>query len=213
MACVSFSIILPSLWPYLESFEADENFLAFVLFIYSFGEFVGAIVWGYIYNATSMKFSLYSCILTGFAGSIIYSLGGYFPGYGKWLVALGRLLQGLWTGGQQTVEQAYISEWIDKNQNLALIANIGASAVIGFTVGPLVGLGGRYTNFSIGWFYVDEYTSAGYFQAIITILMALLTFYYFEEIPREFRKSLNIDDEDEDVVLIGSISAKEILKK
>lgn len=212
MACVSFSIILPSLWPYLEMFDADENFLAFVLFIYSFGEFIGAIAWGYIYNASSMKFSLYSCILTGLIGSLLYSIGGYFPGYGKWLVALGRLLQGLWTGGQQTVEQAYISECIDKKENLGLIANIGAAAVIGFTVGPIVGLGGRYTNFSIGWFYVDEYTSCGYFQAIITILMFVLTAYYFEEIPREYRKSLDHEEDDDEDDLIGSVSAKEILK-
>lgn len=60
LACVSFSIILPSLWPYLQHFGVDENFLALVLGIYSFGEFVGAIIWGYIYNATSMKMSIYS---------------------------------------------------------------------------------------------------------------------------------------------------------
>lgn len=192
-------------------FDADENFLAFVLFIYSFGEFFGAIGWGYVYNASSMKFSLYSCIFTGLIGSLLYSIGGYFPGYGKWLVALGRLLQGLWTGGQQTVEQAYISECIDKKENLGLIANIGAAAVIGFTIGPIVGLAGRYTSFSIGPFYVNEYTSCGYFQAIITILMFVLTAYYFQEIPREYRKSLDNEEENE-ADLIGSVSAKEILK-
>lgn len=159
LACISFSIVLPSLWPYLERFEADENFLALVLAIYSIGEFFGAIIWGYIYNASSMKFSLYTCIFTGFAGSILYSMGGYFLPWGKWLVFLGRFVQGLWTGGQQAVEQAYISECIDKNQNLAMIADLGASAVLGFVLGPIVGLVGRFTRFEIGSFYVDEYTS------------------------------------------------------
>jgi MFS family permease len=110
LACASFSIVLPSLWPYLQRFDADETFLASVLAIYSIGEFLGSIAWGYIYNASSMKFSLYTCIFSGFLGSILYSLGGYFVPWGKWLVFAGRFIQGLWTGGQQAIEQAYITE-------------------------------------------------------------------------------------------------------
>jgi len=99
LACVSFSIVLPSLWPYLETFNQNENFLALVLAMYSIGEFLGSIIWGYIYDATSMRFSLVSCILTGFLGSIFYAFGDYFS-HGHWLVLVGRFIQGLWTGGQ-----------------------------------------------------------------------------------------------------------------
>ena len=203
--------MLPSLWPYLQRLNGDENFLALAVFIYSLGEFVGSIVWGYVYNSTSMKFSLLSWIFTGFAGSAVYSLGGYFPNFGKWLIILGRMLQGIWTGAQQTVNQAYISEWVDQSKNLDLIVNLGASVVIGFTVGPIVGLAAKYTNFTIGWFYVDEYTSAGYYQSIITLIMIAIVANLFEEIPRKYRRSLSRDNKD-DFVLDGSISAKEILK-
>lgn len=110
LACASFSIVLPSLWPYLQRFEADETFLASVLAIFSIGEFLGSITWGYIYNSHSMRFSLYTCISAGLLGSILYSLGGYFTPWGKWLVFAGRFIQGLWTGGQQAIEQAYITE-------------------------------------------------------------------------------------------------------
>lgn len=203
LACVSFSIVLPSLWPYLQRFDADENFLAAVLAIYSIGEFLGAIAWGYIYNASSMKFSLYTCIGTGLAGSILYSLGGYFIPGGKWLVFVGRFIQGLWTGGQQAIEQAYISECIEKQKNLSMIADLGSAAVLGFVLGPVVGLVGRFINFNIGSFYVDEYTSCGYFQAIFTIIMFLSTWIVFTEIPREYRVCLNAEtseeEEDEDL--------------
>jgi ceroid-lipofuscinosis MFS transporter 7 len=215
LACASFSIVLPSLWPYLQTFEADENFLASVLAIYSIGEFFGAIMWGYIYNASSMKFSLYSCIICGFIGSILYSMGGYFIPWGKWLVFAGRFIQGLWTGGQQAIEQAYITECIDKNQNLSMIADLGASAVLGFVLGPIIGLLGRFVNFNIGSFYVDEYTSSGYFQAIFTIVMFLGTMFLFTEIPREWRRGLQEDDEDdnEEDVSIETESANAILKQ
>jgi MFS transporter, ceroid-lipofuscinosis neuronal protein 7 len=198
LACVSFSIVLPSLWPYLQRFEADETFLAMVLAVYSIGELLGAILWGYIYNASSMKFSLYSCIVTGFIGSILYSMGGYFIPWGKWLVFLGRFIQGLWTGGQQAIEQAYITECIDKNQNLSMIADLGASAVLGFVLGPVVGLIGGFINFRVGSFYIDQYVSCGYFQAIFTIIMFLGTLFLFEEIPRKWRRGLQEDVDQED---------------
>ena len=103
LACVSFSIVLPSLWPYLETFKQNENFLAFVLAMYSIGEFIGSLLWGYIYDRVSMRTSLWTCIVTGFVGSLLYALGMYFS-WGHWLVLIGRFIQGLWTGGQQAVE-------------------------------------------------------------------------------------------------------------
>jgi MFS family permease len=208
LACASFSIVLPSLWPYLQRFDADETFLASVLAIYSIGEFLGSIAWGYIYNASSMKFSLYTCIFAGFLGSILYSLGGYFVPWGKWLVFAGRFIQGLWTGGQQAIEQAYITECIDKNDNLGMIADLGASAVLGFVLGPILGLLGGYINFSIGSFYVDEYTSCGYFQAIFTIIMFLGTLFLFNEIPREYRRGLQ-EEEDESEDMDESVDVTE----
>ncbi|CAI2363709.1 unnamed protein product [Moneuplotes crassus] len=198
LACVSFSIVLPSLWPYLQRFGADENFLAMVLAIYSIGEFLGSIIWGYVHNASSMKFSLYTCIGAGFVGSLLYSFGGYFIGWGKWLVFLGRFIQGLWTGGQQTIEQAYITECIDKDENLNMIADLGASAVLGFILGPVIGLICGFINFRVGSFYVDEHTSNGYFQAIFTIIMFLGTIFLFTEIPREYRRGLQDEEEDEE---------------
>jgi hypothetical protein len=48
-------------------------------------------------------------------------------------------MQGLWTGAQQAIEQAYISDCISKDKNFSMIADIGASAVLGFTLGPIFG--------------------------------------------------------------------------
>ena len=36
-------------------FEADETFLAFVVAVFSVGEFVGSIISGYVFNYFSMK--------------------------------------------------------------------------------------------------------------------------------------------------------------
>eukprot|EP00340_Litonotus_pictus_P002924 CAMPEP_0170513590 /NCGR_PEP_ID=MMETSP0209-20121228/104_1 /TAXON_ID=665100 ORGANISM="Litonotus pictus, Strain P1" /NCGR_SAMPLE_ID=MMETSP0209 /ASSEMBLY_ACC=CAM_ASM_000301 /LENGTH=242 /DNA_ID=CAMNT_0010797343 /DNA_START=1 /DNA_END=725 /DNA_ORIENTATION=+ len=159
LACVSFSIVLPTLWPYLLRFGCDETFLASVLAIYSIGEFFGAIIWGYVYNKFSATTSLYSAIFLGFLGSVLYSAGGYFIPEGKWLVFAGRFVQGLWTGAQQAVEQAYITEAVEKQDSLALRADIGAASVLGFVLGPVVGLFGRLFFNHLPQTIFDEYTS------------------------------------------------------
>ena len=79
-----------------------------------------------------------------------------------------------------------------------MIADLGAAAVLGFVLGPIIGLIGGYINFSIGGFYVDEYTSCGYFQALFTILMFLGTFFLFSEIPRTYRRGIQAEEEQED---------------
>ena len=55
----------------------------------------------------------------------------------------------MWTGAQQTVEQAYISECIDKDRNLGMISELGAVAVMGFILGPIIGYGSSLLNFTV----------------------------------------------------------------
>ena len=149
-ACVSFSIIMPSLAPYLERCGAgDPTFLAWVVCVYSLGEMVGSLMFGGMYNRAVVwdrvkgpRVVLCVVILSGIvgeqilrgmkrgcggrrrhrrrrqltdcnylfksrAGSVLYLLGDILSMPN--LVFWGRALQGLWTGGQQSVEQAYLA--------------------------------------------------------------------------------------------------------
>jgi hypothetical protein len=49
-ACVSFSIVMPSIYIYILKHGGSDNFFATVLFIYSLGELVGALAFGYMHN-------------------------------------------------------------------------------------------------------------------------------------------------------------------
>lgn len=138
-ACVSFSIIMPSLAPYLERCGAgDPTFLAWVVCVYSLGEMVGSLMFGAMYNRAVVwdrvkgpRVVLCVVIFSGIvgerdgsalmttnlavdltlnrtsAGSVLYLLGDILSMPN--LVFWGRALQGLWTGGQQSVEQAYLA--------------------------------------------------------------------------------------------------------
>lgn len=100
-ACVSFSIVMPSLWPYIDRHEGSEYIFACALFIYSLGELLGALVFGYMHNYYKSATCLNSCIIVGLIGSILYFIADYFGGiFALILICSARFLQGLWTGGQ-----------------------------------------------------------------------------------------------------------------
>lgn len=64
-----------------------------------------------------------------------------------------------------------------------MIADLGASAVLGFVLGPMVGLVCTVMNTS----YMDQYSACGYLQAVFTIIMFIGSVFFFTEIPRNLR--------------------------
>ena len=52
-SCTAFSIVLPSLAPYLDRMGAQPIFLSYTIAVFSFGEMVGAIFFGWLYNVFS----------------------------------------------------------------------------------------------------------------------------------------------------------------
>ena len=113
-SCVSFSIILPSLQPYLSRNGASSYFYGSTVAIYSVGEMVGAMLFGKVYERMTVhyesgaKTTLLMTIMFGMVGSAFYVLGDVVSSPN--MIFLGRALQGLWTGGKQVVEQTYLSE-------------------------------------------------------------------------------------------------------
>jgi len=68
-----------------------------------------------------------------------------------------------------------------------MIADLGSAAVLGFVLGPLVGLLATVVDFRIGSFEITPYSACGYLQAIFTVFMLIASLVYFKEIPRKDR--------------------------
>jgi hypothetical protein len=116
LACASFSIAMPSLSPYILEMGVPLAFLPWVVSIYSLGEMLGSVAIGYLYEyATSSgykagrgpRFTLMLCMILGIIGSFLYVVAGWVENknVAKSCLGAATLLQGIWTGGQQTVEQ------------------------------------------------------------------------------------------------------------
>jgi MFS family permease len=127
LACASFSIVMPSLAPYLFQIGAPLSFLPWVVSSYSIGEMIGSATIGLFYeHATKTcqvegrgpRISLLLCSGLGIIGSAMYAVAGWIEDHtiAQHCVLFGRFVQGTWTGGQQAVEQG-------KGNTMAVFSN------------------------------------------------------------------------------------------
>lgn len=116
LACASFSIVMPTLAPYVLDVGAPLSFLPWVVSSYSVGEMVGSVALGAFYEhavkncrvaGRGPRLSLAVSISLGIAGSAGYAAAGWVGGgwAARACLVAARFVQGLWTGGQQAIEQ------------------------------------------------------------------------------------------------------------
>ncbi len=116
LACASFSIVMPSLTPYLLDIGASISFLPWVVSSYSVGEMFGSVAIGHYYEYATKTYttigrgprmSMLLCIGLGVIGSALYAAAAWIDDttIAKYCILGARLIQGIWTGGQQAVEQ------------------------------------------------------------------------------------------------------------
>ena len=79
-ACVSFSIVMPSLFLYLDSMGATASFYALVVAAYSFGEAIGSIALGSLSNSFGIRHTLLLCTMLSFTGACLYGLAATAAG-------------------------------------------------------------------------------------------------------------------------------------
>ena len=110
------------------------------------GELFGALILGPMHNTLGTKFTLLLSVALGVVGSFLYGTAGFVPNI-SWLdddiapyfVLFGRLLQGIWTGGEQAVETAYIGENVNEKDRTKLLSTLSTFATMGFVLGPAIG--------------------------------------------------------------------------
>jgi MFS transporter, ceroid-lipofuscinosis neuronal protein 7 len=140
LSCVSFAVVMPSLWPYLSTMHAEKPFLARVVAAYSLGEAVGAVAFGAA-SAASTRAAMVAATALGAAGAAAY-VGAPLapPAAGARAVLLGRALQGAWTGGAQAVQQSHLAKVLPADQLTQVTVLLNAYACLGFVFGPFFGL-------------------------------------------------------------------------
>jgi DHA1 family tetracycline resistance protein-like MFS transporter len=196
---LGFSLILPQLAYYAESFGASQVITGFLVASYAAAQLIGAPLLG----RQSDRFGRRPVLLLSVAGTITgFLLLGFAPALGHYLAPrlgfqsantliiailfFSRILAGL-TGGNITVAQAYIADVTDEQNRAKGLGLIGAAFGLGFIIGPAAG------GILSQWGYsVPAFTAAGIaalnFVAIFFLLPESLTPERREEISQ--RKQL-----------------------
>eukprot|EP00956_Cyclotella_meneghiniana_P026408 scaffold57012_cov63-Cyclotella_meneghiniana.AAC.1 len=155
LSCASFSIIQPSLAPYLLQTGIPESFLPWVLFSYSIGGMIGAPAVGLLYQYASQMFEM--------------------EGRGAKICLLGT-----WKGGQQTVEQAYLSVAVEPSFKVEYTATLGTCAVLGAMTGPCIGVLLSQIDTSIYGLPINADNAPGFMILVATFISFVQTLLFFD---------------------------------
>ncbi|OMJ88724.1 hypothetical protein SteCoe_9266 [Stentor coeruleus] len=187
-SCASYALILPSLWSYLIEGTYHDSLVAQVLTAFSIGEVIGALGFGFLRDRISTRSALLSTLFCGLIGTSLTIYASMIGESYKIPLIIGRMLQGVWNGGEQAVEQSYISEIVSDISKLSAISEIGIAGVCGYTLGPVIGVAISFLDMNVHQkFSADEYWSIGVFLFIINLTMILINWFSFQEIPIAMR--------------------------
>lgn len=150
--CAGFSIVLPTVWPFLREMQASTSFLAPVVAAYSVGEGLG----GWVVGALYLKFPAHPKVLLQ-AGMFLGFLAAMFftaaPLFGKdaapWVVLVARFFSGFDNGGRQTIEQTFISQFVPAKSQTMASSRLSSFAVTGIMLGPAFGAPLQAVHFQI----------------------------------------------------------------
>ena len=191
MACISFSVVMPSLWLYLHKMGSNHAFYAGVVSSYSIGEAAGSLMFGSLSNSFGTRRTLLLCCIVSCTGAVSYAMAFFvYTDVSAWaapfFVLLGRLLQGTGSGGQQAVEQAYLSIAVTTAQRTEYTGKLSTFACSGFICGPaLAAVVGALPAFRLGSLVFDCFTIQGWSCAVMNVLMYLLYFVFEEVTPAD----------------------------
>ena len=148
---LGFSLILPLLPYYAESYGASATLVGLLVAAYAAAQLIGAPLLGRLSDRIGRKpvllFSVAgTCVgflMLGFADPIGRGLAGLIApqAVNEFILAIlffSRILDGL-TGGNITVAQAYITDVTDEQNRAKGLGMIGAAFGLGFIIGPAVG--------------------------------------------------------------------------
>jgi len=172
---LGFSLILPLLPYYAETFQASEFVTGLLIASYALMQLIGAPILGRLSDRYGRRPVLLVSVFGTFLGFILLGFANAL-----WMLFAARILDGL-TGGNLSVAQAYISDVTDAKNRAKGLGLVGAAFGVGFIIGPVTG--GLLSQFG---YNVPAFVAAG-----LSILNFILIYLWLpESLTEEKRKQM-----------------------
>ena len=130
---LGFSLILPLLPYYAETFHASEFVTGLLIASYALMQLIGAPILGRLSDRFGRRPILLISVFGTFLGFMLLGFANAL-----WILFAARILDGI-TGGNLSVAQAYISDVTDAKNRAKGLGLIGAAFGLGFIIGPVTG--------------------------------------------------------------------------
>ncbi len=127
---VSFTIIIPILYPYAQAFNLSDFQASLLTTSYAASQFMGTPVLGRFSDQLGRKPVLILSLLGTVASNSLAALTPF-----AWLLYVARIFDGL-TGGNTSIARAIISDMTDSDQRPVAFGIFDATFRLGFVVGP-----------------------------------------------------------------------------
>lgn len=134
---LSFTVLLPTLYPYGRQFGLNDFETSFLFSIFSIAQFIATPVIGQL----SDRWGRRPLLLVSLAGTMLANLMAGLA-TAAWVLFLARFLDGI-TGGNNSVIQAVIADVTDAENRARGFSLFGAAFGVGFVLGPLISLGAQ----------------------------------------------------------------------
>ncbi|XP_056659499.1 major facilitator superfamily domain-containing protein 8 isoform X6 [Monodelphis domestica] len=137
LSSVGFSIVIMSVWPYLQKIDptADASFLGWIIASYSLGQMVASPLFGLWSNYRPRKEPLVISIFISVAANCLYAYVHVPPSHNKYYMLVARALVGFGAGNVAVV-RSYIAGATSLQERTGAMANTSASQALGFILGP-----------------------------------------------------------------------------
>ena len=179
---VNYAIVIPSLWFYLQSFDAPYYFLGIAIAADSIvGVIVSPIV-GKIADITR-RIRAIGCftILMDFIGNIVYALPmhAYMP-------ILGRCISGIGAGYVSAL-YGEVSRITTPAERTRIVTILEGVRLLGITIGPSFNFFLQSFDFHIGPWKIDKRTAPGFFMAILWLIVGVIHVFTVYNLTKDYR--------------------------
>uniref|UniRef100_A0A2K6UUP6 Major facilitator superfamily domain containing 8 n=1 Tax=Saimiri boliviensis boliviensis TaxID=39432 RepID=A0A2K6UUP6_SAIBB len=137
LSSVGFSIVIMSIWPYLQKIDqtADASFLGWVIASYSLGQMVASPIFGFWSNYRPRKEPLIVSIFISVAANCLYAYVHIPASHNKYYMLIARGLVGFGAGNAAVI-RSYTAGATSLQERTNSMANISTCQALGFILGP-----------------------------------------------------------------------------
>ncbi|MEL6816823.1 MAG: MFS transporter, partial [Cyanobacteria bacterium J06598_3] len=199
---VSFTIIIPALYPYAKQFGLSDFQASLLTTAYSLSQFVGTPILGQLSDRLGRKPVLVMSLLGTVASNLLAAIAGV-----PWLLFGARILDGI-TGGNNSVAQAVVSDITSPEQRTQAFGIYSGLFRLGFVAGPpLSYLAQTVPTVRLGTWEVSPLGMSFLVSAAIALIAAILCFLFLPETQTR-NANPSLDTEPTDASSRGKKNAK-----